>query len=48
VALEDVVVALAADSADSDLERAAVAEVSRTYILPPGEEALPQSAHLVS
>jgi hypothetical protein len=34
VALEDVVVALGADSANVDLDRAAIEEVSRKYILP--------------
>jgi hypothetical protein len=34
VALEDVVIALTADSANSDLDRAAIAQVSRKYILP--------------
>lgn len=36
VALEDVVVALAADSANVDLDRAAIAEVTRKYILAAG------------
>jgi hypothetical protein len=36
VALEDVVTALGTDSAKLDLDRAAIEEVSRKYILPPG------------
>jgi hypothetical protein len=34
MALEDVVIALTADSADVELDRVAVAELSRKYILP--------------